>query len=581
MANLNNLIVTGRSYFGTPIKANGSELTGLNASNIASGTVPLARIPTGTNSATVSLGNHTHTTSLATDTGTSSITLSHGGKYKLTAGGNSVIFTLPSDNNTDTKVTQSVSTTANFRPLILGSKNDTNTANLTATATEQVYAAANLYVQPSTGTLYATKLSGSGASLTSLNASNVSSGILAIARGGTGGNTAANARANLACLGGDKGSTDHYGIVLPNGATTGYIRVPESGIIPISSCSSGKGNLGTSSWPFLNIYAKNHYGSGAGLTSINASNISSGTLGLARLPSTVIKCTSVSSNIDLNDYKTTGCYWLNGYTFTNMPTDTLGTVVNGWLLVLGATSNSVKQILYRLGTKNVTDHYTYERTLVGGEWSNWTIKTDNACRVNYETGSSYRDLNDTRYYIGQTTFFQNDSTVCVSANFPLKYTTNTYTYSTSKAGFLQVLEPAQPQSGTIDNRVQIFYGAGPGALNHLVFSRSRATESGTTYWSEWCEHLMCRRINTNLDFNKIRASGIYYLSSDYNYTNAPPSIANGWLMVLGVPSSSDGGLCKQIFFRQGSASTSLYIYHRTNYSTNPSTWSSWATITQN
>lgn len=48
----------------------------------------------------ISLSNHTHTTSLATDTGTSTITLAHGGKYKLTAGGTSVIFTMPSDNNT-------------------------------------------------------------------------------------------------------------------------------------------------------------------------------------------------------------------------------------------------------------------------------------------------------------------------------------------------------------------------------------------------------------------------------------------------------------------------------------------------
>ncbi len=39
-------------------------------------------------------------TTLATDTGTSSITLAHGGKYKLTAGGTSVIFTMPTDNNT-------------------------------------------------------------------------------------------------------------------------------------------------------------------------------------------------------------------------------------------------------------------------------------------------------------------------------------------------------------------------------------------------------------------------------------------------------------------------------------------------
>lgn len=84
-------------------------------------------IPTGTASTQVAVGNHTHTfasltskpttlagygitdaaasghthaTALVTDTGTSTITLSHGGKYKLTAGGTSVIFTMPSDNNT-------------------------------------------------------------------------------------------------------------------------------------------------------------------------------------------------------------------------------------------------------------------------------------------------------------------------------------------------------------------------------------------------------------------------------------------------------------------------------------------------
>ena len=38
----------------------GSNLTSLNASNLASGTVPIARIPTGTSSSTVALGNHTH-----------------------------------------------------------------------------------------------------------------------------------------------------------------------------------------------------------------------------------------------------------------------------------------------------------------------------------------------------------------------------------------------------------------------------------------------------------------------------------------------------------------------------------------
>ena len=42
-----------------------------------------------------SLSNHKHSISLEADTGTSSITLASGSKYKLTAGGNSVIFTMP------------------------------------------------------------------------------------------------------------------------------------------------------------------------------------------------------------------------------------------------------------------------------------------------------------------------------------------------------------------------------------------------------------------------------------------------------------------------------------------------------
>ena len=40
---------------------------------------------------------HTHTTTLATDLGTSTITLAHASKYKLTAGGSSIIFTMPSE----------------------------------------------------------------------------------------------------------------------------------------------------------------------------------------------------------------------------------------------------------------------------------------------------------------------------------------------------------------------------------------------------------------------------------------------------------------------------------------------------
>ncbi len=60
-------------------------------------------IQIGTEASNAAAGNHTHTTTLATDSGTSTITLAHGSKYKLTAGGTSVIFTMPTSGNTDTK----------------------------------------------------------------------------------------------------------------------------------------------------------------------------------------------------------------------------------------------------------------------------------------------------------------------------------------------------------------------------------------------------------------------------------------------------------------------------------------------
>lgn len=44
---------------------------------------------------------HTHPLSIAADTGTSEITLAHDGKYKITAGGSTFIFTMPSGTTTD------------------------------------------------------------------------------------------------------------------------------------------------------------------------------------------------------------------------------------------------------------------------------------------------------------------------------------------------------------------------------------------------------------------------------------------------------------------------------------------------
>ena len=88
------------------------------------------------------------------------------------------------------------SATANYdRPVIIGGSDSGDTIS------NKLYYAATtgkgITANPSTGTIKATAFSGSGASLTSLNANNISSGTLAVNRGGTGASSAANACKNL------------------------------------------------------------------------------------------------------------------------------------------------------------------------------------------------------------------------------------------------------------------------------------------------------------------------------------------------------------------------------------------------
>lgn len=66
------------------------------------------------------------------------------------------------DQNTDQKVLQSATTTANFRPVILGYTNTNTPSDLSANVTQQVYTTTTIYVQPSTGSLWANKLYSGG-----------------------------------------------------------------------------------------------------------------------------------------------------------------------------------------------------------------------------------------------------------------------------------------------------------------------------------------------------------------------------------------------------------------------------------
>lgn len=66
------------------------------------------------------------------------------------------------DQNTDQKVLQSATTTANFRPVILGYTNTNTPSDLSANVTKQVYTTTTIYAQPSTGSLWANKLYSGG-----------------------------------------------------------------------------------------------------------------------------------------------------------------------------------------------------------------------------------------------------------------------------------------------------------------------------------------------------------------------------------------------------------------------------------
>ena len=107
---------------------------------------------------------------------TSTVSPTHGGTFTVVdsvtreANGhvtkiNTKTVTLPADSNTDTKVTQSSSTTSDFRPLLLGKNNQTNPENLETTVTDQTYVTKHVFVQPSTGNLTLYNASGDSPSL--------------------------------------------------------------------------------------------------------------------------------------------------------------------------------------------------------------------------------------------------------------------------------------------------------------------------------------------------------------------------------------------------------------------------------
>jgi hypothetical protein len=189
----NALPITSGGTGSTTATFSGENITSLNASNISSGTLAVAQGGTGSNTGTFSGANITSLNASSISSGTIA----------------NARTTASSSNGASTIVQRDAS--GNF----------------------------------STNVITANSYSGSGANLTSLNASSITSGTLAIANGGTGSNTATFSGANITSL--NASSVSSGTLAIANGGT------------------------GSNTATF----------SGANITSLNASSVSSGTLGVA------------------------------------------------------------------------------------------------------------------------------------------------------------------------------------------------------------------------------------------------------------------------------------------------------------
>ena len=122
-------------------KSTVSQFSDLSANGLTIGSVTIdgtantLKVPTGTTSSTVALGNHTHTTTIAAGTSgdTNQLTMASNTKYKMTTGGTNFVFTTPP--GTTVSVSDTVATGTKIATITVdGTANDIN-VKTTAIAT--------------------------------------------------------------------------------------------------------------------------------------------------------------------------------------------------------------------------------------------------------------------------------------------------------------------------------------------------------------------------------------------------------------------------------------------------------------
>ena len=201
-----NVTINGDVSFNSDVSFNG-DVTITSTGKFATGTGDVAlngdvEVASGKNvtiapNQTISFNGSTDTNEAISGDGSNLILRSGGVDYKIptTIGTNGQALTiLNSTNNTLQWSTPSAGGAATANQILVTDNESTAENNLitfvagaaTTTGQQSLEMDGNLNYNPSSGTLSATIFSGSGASLTTLNAGNISTGTLAIARGGTG-----------------------------------------------------------------------------------------------------------------------------------------------------------------------------------------------------------------------------------------------------------------------------------------------------------------------------------------------------------------------------------------------------------
>jgi len=309
-----NPTLSGTVTAGT-FSGSGSSLTSLNAGNISTGTLPVARGGTGATTLNnlIQMGTHTTGNYVGTITGGDGIASTGA------TSGEGITHTL----SVDRKANGGLVIENNQLAVNLGASAITGTLAVSDGGTGVTSSTGSgsvvLNTNPTlSGTVQGGTFSGSGSGLTSLNAGNISTGTLPVARGGTGATTLNNliqmgthTTGNyVATITGGNGisstgatsgeSITHTlsvnrkangGLVIENNqlavnlgasAITGTLAVSDGGTGTTTSTGSGSVVLNTNPTLSGTVTAGTFSGSGSSLTSLNASNISTGTLPVAR-----------------------------------------------------------------------------------------------------------------------------------------------------------------------------------------------------------------------------------------------------------------------------------------------------------